>query len=172
MKIKCLTMTMAMVSLGLLARAQNTDMQTNAPVQSAVYTPDYVHRVGVGAEFGAPVGINAKYWLTDIFAVDGAFGWSPYSHSTVEIHADFLVHDFDLLTPSSGKLPVYVGAGIVGRFRDDHRGNLAGFRFPIGVSYMFENCPLDCFAEIAPEAIMAPFGRACVDGTVGVRFWF
>jgi hypothetical protein len=165
-------MAMALVSFGLCSRAQDTYTQTNPPVRSTSYMGDYVGHFGVGAEFGAPIGVNAKYWLTDMCAVDGAFGWSPYSHSTVEIHADFLVHDFDLITPPSGRLPLYIGAGILGRFRDSHHSNLAGFRFPIGASYMFEDCPFDIFAEIAPEAIFAPFGRGGVDGTVGFRYWF
>jgi hypothetical protein len=172
MKIKCFTMAIAVASFELYVHAQDTYMQTNAPAQSAAYTADYVNKVGVGAEFGAPIGVNAKYWLTDTFAVDGAIGWSPYSHSTAEIHVDFLVHDFDLLNPATGRLPVYAGVGILGRFRDDRRSNLAGFRFPIGISYMFEDCPLDFYAEIAPEAIFAAFGRLSVDGAVGFRYWF
>lgn len=165
-------MAMAIASFGLLyARAQDY-MQTNAPAESAAYTADYVNKLGVGLEFGAPIGVNAKYWLTDTFAVDGALGWSPYSHSTAEIHADFLFNDFDLFNPGSGRLPVYAGVGILGRFRDDRRSNLAGFRFPIGISYMFEDCPLDLYAEIAPEAIFAAFGRLSVDGAVGFRYWF
>jgi hypothetical protein len=172
MKTKCFTMAMVTVSFGLCAQAQNTSLQANPPTQSAAYTGDYVNHFGVGAELGAPIGLNAKYWLTDMCAVDGAFGWSPYSHATAEIHADFLVNDFNLVTPPSGRLPFYIGAGILGRFRGDGRSNLAGFRFPIGVSYMFENCPFDVFAEIAPEAIFAPFGRATVDGAVGFHYWF
>jgi hypothetical protein len=164
-------MAMATVALGISARAQNT-YQANAPVQSAAYTGDYVNHVGVGAELGAPVGVNAKYWLTDIWAVDGAFGWSPYSHSVGEIHVDFLAHDFDIVSLPSGRLPFYIGAGLLARFRNDGRSSLAGFRFPVGVSYMFDDCPVDIFAEIAPEAIFTPFGRACIDGSVGFRYWF
>jgi hypothetical protein len=172
MKIKCFTMVMVMVSFGLCAQAQDSGMQTNPPAQSTAYSADYVHHFGVGLEFGAPIGVTAKYWLTDICALDGAVGWSPYSHSSAEIHADFLVHNFDILTPSSGKLPFYIGGGILGRIRNDGRSNLAGFRFPIGVSYMFENCPFDVFAEVAPEIIFAPFGRGSVDSSIGFRYWF
>ena len=38
--------------------------------------------------------------------MDGSFGLSPYSHATVEIHADFLFNNFNLLTPPHGRLPV------------------------------------------------------------------
>lgn len=133
---------------------------------------DYVHRLGLGFELGEPIGITAKYFLSDYLAADGAAGWSPFSHSVGEFHADLLVHDFNLLTPASGSAPVYIGGGIMGRLRDDGRSDLAGFRLPIGVSYMFENTSMSIYAEIAPVAIFAPFARAEIDGDVGIRFWF
>jgi hypothetical protein len=131
-----------------------------------------VGHFGVGAALGGPIGVTAKYWLTDMLAADASVGWSPYSHATWEIHADILVNDFDLLVPRTGRMPVYAGIGILGRMRNHHLSNMAGFRFPLGISYMFENCPIDIFAEIAPEAIFAPFGRLSVDGSVGFHYWF
>lgn len=166
MKKTCIKTLIALVSFGFCLHGSNSYSQNLAE------TDDYVHQLGIGPQFGAPIGINAKYWLTDTYAVDGAIGASPYSHSSAEIHADFLIHNFDLFTLDSGKLPVYIGGGILGRFRSDGRSDLAGFRFPIGISYMFDYAPVDIFAEIAPEIIFAPFGRGCLDGAVGIRFWF
>ncbi|MGH8023962.1 MAG: hypothetical protein ACRED1_10295 [Limisphaerales bacterium] len=162
MKLKYFTAALGTILLaGLCARAQEAD-----------YSNDYVHRLGLGFELGEPIGLTAKYFLSDNLAADGAAGWSPFSHSVAEFHADLLVHDFDLLTPASGSAPVYIGGGIMGRFRDDGRSDLAGFRLPIGVSYMFENSSMSIYAEIAPVAIFAPFARAELDGDVGIRFWF
>ncbi|MGH7942313.1 MAG: hypothetical protein ACREFR_14695 [Limisphaerales bacterium] len=169
MKKKCLSILTATVTLGLCLYGSNARSQS---ANGMLYTDDYAHHVGVGIQLGAPIGVNAKYWLNDMLAVDGAFGLSPYAHAPAEIHADFLVHDFDLFSLDSGKLPVYFGAGLVGRFRDDGRSDLGGFRFPIGISYMFEDVPIDIFAEVAPEVIFAPFGRGYLDGAVGIRFWF
>jgi len=164
-------MAMALVSFGLCANAQEA-ARADPPARSSAYTGDYVNTFGVGFQLGAPFGVTAKYWVTDTTALDGAFGYSPYDHSTVEIHVDFLWHDFDILTPSSGRFPVYFGVGLVGRLRNEGRGNLAGFRFPVGISYMFENYPFDVFAEVSPELIMAPFVRGGIDGAVGLRYWF
>ena len=151
-------------------------MTTNSAAQTSSYSSytsyDYVHHVGIGVELGEPFGLTTKYWLTDMFALDGAVGWSPAPHSTAEIHADFLAHDFNLFSPTEGKLPGYIGGGLFGRFRDDGRSDLGGFRFPIGVSYMFEHCPVDIFAEVAPEIIFTPFARGGVDGVIGFRYWF
>lgn len=173
---------MAMVCFGLCVHAQNTNTYTQAqvnppPKPAAPYTGDYVGHFGVGFQVGAPTGINAKYWLTDTHAVDGAFGWSPYSHASAQIHADFLFNNFNLLSPSSGRMPVYYGAGVFGRFRNDGRSSLGGFRFPIGISYMFDGTtiagmPVDIFGEVAPEAIVVPFVRIGIDGMVGFRVWF
>lgn len=169
---------MAMASFGLWVHAQNTTyaptqtQTTPPPSPAAPYTGDYVNHLGIGAQLGAPIGINAKYWLSDNWAVDGAFGISTYSHSPVEMHADFLINNFDMLTPDSGRMPVYIGAGLVGRIRNDGRSSLGGFRFPVGVSYMFEDTPLDIFAELAPNIIFVPFVRGGFDGDVGFRIWF
>jgi hypothetical protein len=177
MKTKCFITAMATVSFGLCAQAQDTtttqtQTQANPPQRSVAYRADYVGHIGVGAELGAPIGVTAKYWLSNMYAADAALGWSPYSHSSAEIHADFLVNDFDCFQPSSGRLPIYAGIGLLGRFRDHHESNLAGFRFPLGISYMFDNTPIDVFAEIAPEAIFAPFGRLSFDASVGFHYWF
>jgi hypothetical protein len=170
MKLKFFA-TLGILSFTCYMQAQN--VPNNPPPQMAPgVTTDYANHFGIGAQFGEPFGINAKYWLNDFMALDGAAGWSPAAHSAAEIHADFLVHDFDLLTPPEGRAAVYIGGGILGRFRTEGRSDLAGWRFPLGVSYMFDNCPVDIFAEVAPEVIFAPFVRGGISGTVGFRFWF
>jgi hypothetical protein len=175
MRIKCLTTVVAMVSFGLRVHAQNTyaQTQTNPPVRPAEeYTGDYVNHIGVGFQLGAPIGVSAKYWLNDRHAVDGAFGYSPYGNSTVEMHADFLFNNFNCFTVSSGRMPLYYGPGILLRIRDDGRSSLGGLRFPVGVSYMFDDKPFDIYAELAPEIIFAPFARGGIDGAVGFHYWF
>ena len=175
MKIKCLTTAAAIVSFGLCVHAQDTytQAQTTPPVRPAEeYTGDYVNHFGVGFQLGAPIGVNAKYWLNDHHAVDGAFGYSPYGNSAVEMHADFLFNNFNCLTPESGRMPLYWGAGLLGRIRNHGRSSLGGFRFPVGVSYMFEDMPFDIYAEVAPEIIFVPFARGGFDGAVGFRYWF
>jgi hypothetical protein len=166
MKETCLKTLIALASLGLCLHCYSQS------VSGTFYSDDYVHHLGIGAQLGSPIGVNAKYWLSDACAVDGAFGLSPYSHSSVEFHADFLAHNFDLFTLNSGKMPVYIGGGILARFRNDGHSDMAGFRFPLGISYMFEDVPIDIFAEIAPEIIVTPFRRGYLDGSVGIRFWF
>src|SRR5882724_467529 len=130
------------------------------------------HRFGAGLIIGEPTGASLKYWLNDLVAVDGAFGWSAHDHSTLYMHADVLWHKFDLFDVPQGKLPLYFGVGGLVRFRDDGRDDNVGIRVPVGVSYMFDNLPLDVFAEIGPALDVAPDLHGEITGGVGIRFWF
>ncbi len=129
-------------------------------------------KLGVGVIFGDPTGASAKLWLDNRLAVDGAVGWSPYDHTDLYVHSDLLWHDFDLLKVPQGRLPVYFGVGALVRFRSDHFDNQVGVRAPIGVSYMFDNIPVDVFAEIAAAVLVAPSIRGNITGGVGIRYWF
>jgi hypothetical protein len=178
MKLKSL-ITVGILSLLPYLQAQDVSsstnppsLSTNPPAQTEPRTGTYVGHFGIGVQLGEPFGVNAKYWLNDCVALDAAAGWSPQDHSAAEIHADVLFHDFDLLKPPHGRLPVYIGGGVFERFRDNNHGDLAGLRVPIGVSYMFDNCPVDVFAEFSPELIVAPFARGGISAAIGARFWF
>jgi hypothetical protein len=132
-------------------------------------------RFGAGILIGEPTGITAKYWLNDTLAFDGALGASLHDDvdelTSFYMHGDILWHKFDLITVPRGKLPVYIGAGVLVRFRD-HADNEAGVRIPLGVSYLFDNAPVDIFAEIAPAIDISPAVRGEITGGIGVRFWF
>lgn len=155
-------MSMALVSFGLRAQAQ----------EAYSSTPPDSNPLGIGLQFGAPLGLTAKYFMNDTVAADGTIAWSPFSHSTAQIQADILLHDFDVVKLPGGKTPVYVGVGLFGRFRDDGRSNLGGVRVPFGISYMFNSAPLDFYAEVAPEFIFAPFARLSFDAAIGFHIWF
>jgi hypothetical protein len=72
---------------------------------------------------------------------------------------------------SRGKAPVYIGVGPSIEFRDN-QDNRFGVRAPVGVSYMFENQPLDVFAEVAPILDFSPELRGDFNVGIGVRYWF
>ena len=136
---------------------------------------NYVGRFGAGIILGEPTGASLKYWLNDGMAVDGAVGAS-YDHeahhdASFYLHGDLLWHNFDLLPVPRGQLPVYVGAGGLVRFRHDE-DNEVGLRIPVGISYLFDNIPVDIFAEVAPAIDVAPGIRGEIMGGIGARFWF
>ncbi len=137
-----------------------------------ISSPDYVGKLGAGIILGEPTGGSLKYWLNDTLAIDGAVGWSSHDHSNLYMHSDVLWHNFDLIPVSRGRLPIYIGVGGLFRVRDDNRDNQAGVRIPVGVSYMFDNAPIDVFAEIGPALDVTPDVRGEMTGGVGIRFWF
>lgn len=148
-----------------------TTTTTTQPVYYRAAT-DTDHRLGVGLILGEPIGASVKYWLNEQMAVDGALGFSTHNHSPFYVHADLLWHKFDLIEVSEGKLPVYFGVGGLLRFRDGGRSNDAGIRVPVGVDYLFDNLPVDVFAEIGPALDVAPDVHGEITGGIGVRFWF
>lgn len=133
---------------------------------------NYVHKLGVGIILGEPTGGSLKYWLNNTMAVDGAIGWSTHDDANLYLHSDLLWNHFGLIPVPEGRLPVYLGVGGFARFRGDRHDDQAGLRLPLGLDYMFQNSPVDIFAEIAPTIDVTPDIRGDVTGGVGVRFWF
>jgi hypothetical protein len=132
--------------------------------------PGHPHDLGVGVVLGAPTGLTAKYWMTDMLAFDGAVAWHFGDDDRFQIHSDALWHFMvPNLTVPEGTLPLYVGMGLR-VLAGDH--SEAGIRIPFGVSYLLAHAPLEFFAEIAPVVEFAPDTDAGVDGGVGLRFYF
>jgi hypothetical protein len=164
------------------ANAQSASNTTNtnsvpgatfsAPGGSSGLSCDYVHKIGLGVTLGEPTGGSIKYWLNDTMAIDGAAGWSSHDHTDFYMHGDLLWHNFDLIPVPRGRMPVYIGVGGLVRFRNDGYDNQVGIRLPLGVDYMFENTPVDVFAEVAPAMDVSPDVRGDFTGGVGIRFWF
>jgi len=168
-----ITVALAMFS-GICVRADDaTVITTNkAPVVSTGSMSGLTGKFGAGLIVGEPTGGSVKYWVNDNLAVDGALGWSTHDHTDLYLHSDVLWHNFDLIPVSQGRLPLYYGVGGLVRFRNDGNDNQIGIRVPVGVSYLFDNAPVDIFAEIGPALDVAPDVRGEVTGGIGVRFWF
>ena len=157
--------------LEFCVRADETMPLTNA-APSVSTASNMAGRFGAGIILGEPTGADLKYWLNDTMAVDGAVGWSTHDNSDLYLHSDVLWHKFDLISVPQGRLPVYFGVGGLVRFRDDHHGNDVGVRVPVGVSYIFDQLPVDIFAEIGPAIDVAPNVHGEITGGVGLRYWF
>jgi hypothetical protein len=127
-------------------------------------------RFGAGLTVGEPTGATLKYFFTDKWAVDGVLGRSWQHDNDFYIHADVLYH-IELFKVSEGRVPIYFGAGLRGRF-DDHRDDRAGVRVPVGISYVFEKIPVDVFFEVAPIFDFTPDYKTDYSVGVGARYWF
>lgn len=137
--------------------------------------------IGVGVILGEPTGISVKKWISKDRAIDAAAAWSFSENESFQFHADYLIHNFDLLQTGNvgGKLPVYFGIG--GRIKlennDNGRGRnnndaLLGVRVPFGISYLFAKAPVDIFAEIVPVLDIVPGTDFDINGAIGARFYF
>lgn len=159
-------------TLGVRA-ADSTAMVTNTgPARAGSSVAGHF---AAGVILGEPTGASVKYWFNDTLAIDGAIGASFHDDanddSSFYLHSDVLWHNFDLIRVSKGRMPVYLGAGALLRFRDDE-DNQFGIRVPVGVSYLFEDVPLDIFVEIGPALDLAPGVRGEITGGIGIRFRF
>lgn len=177
---KVLIVTISATLLGLVAQAADTsDTNTNVtatasttPTGSYSSYSDHAGKFGAGITFGEPIGADVKYWLNETMAIDGALGWSFHDNTDLYLHSDFLWHKFGLIPVPQGQMPIYFGAGALVRFRNHNEANQVGIRAPVGISYMFENAPVDIFAEFAPALDVAPYVRGEVTGGIGIRYWF
>ncbi|MFA7332053.1 MAG: hypothetical protein WC326_13370 [Candidatus Delongbacteria bacterium] len=133
--------------------------------------------LGLGVMVGEPSGLTAKSWLDKTHAVDLGLAYSLSGDTDLQVHADYLIHNFGLLADSGikGRLPFYYGLG--GRLRlregsgDDGKDKL-GVRVPLGVSWYPPDTQLDIFLELVPVVDLIPDTEAGLNGALGVRFWF
>ena len=132
---------------------------------------DYSGKFGAGLILGEPTGVSLKYFFNETIAIDGGIGWSFDDETSLHLHSDILWHKFDLVTLSEGQLPFYIGAGVRVKFRDNAEDRI-GLRLPIGVSYIFEDLPLDIFFEVAPVIDFTPSTRGGFTAGIGARWWF
>ena len=150
-----------MISLFLLALSANAFAQD---------------RFGLGLIVGEPTGMSFKYWFDRERAIDGAAAWSYSENDSLQPHADYLIHNYDVF--DTRELPFYCGLGARLKFKeDDGRGrnehhDLFGIRIPLGVTYVFNEAPVDLFFEVVPVLDLAPDVDLDLNAAVGLRIYF
>jgi len=141
---------------------------------------------GLGLELGAPTGLTGKWFISGDRALDFGIGdvYNYFDRSGLHIYGDYLFHPVSLASAPAFELPFYVGIG--GRIwdfqnrRDDGFVDDAfafGIRVPLGVTFDFNNVPLDIFIQFVPVLDFfsgyAPHSVYLdVDFSVGIRYWF
>ena len=63
---------------------------------------------GLGIMLGEPTGVNLKSWISSSSAFDVGLAWSFTHEGSMHIHADYLYHNYNLI---SSNIPFYVGIG-------------------------------------------------------------
>jgi hypothetical protein len=134
---------------------------------------------GVGIIVGEPTGISLKNWQGKSKALDGALAWSFAGDDFMQLHGDYLSHNFSLLNVEKGQLPFYYGIGGRLRFVDhgdktekrDNKTRL-GVRLPLGFAYLFEKTTLDIFVEVVPILDLVPETEFDLNAAIGIRYFF
>ena len=146
---------------------------------------------GLGVEIGEPTGLNGKYFFSEKGALDFGIGWiyrHYYYGDGVNLYVDLLYHPVSLVSASAFELPFYIGGGL--RYWNfdychmgvcDYDGSAFGIRIPFGISFVFNDVPLDIFLQIVPviDFVSGDYydrfhdrTHVGIDGSVGLRFWF
>jgi hypothetical protein len=126
-------------------------------------------KIGAGIIVGEPTGLSFKYWLTEKTALDAGLAWSFVDENAFQIQADYLIHNFSLITISNGKLPFYFGIGGRLKFSNDI---ILGVRVPVGLAYIFSDEPIDIFLEIVPILDLLPKTDFTISAAIGGRYFF
>jgi hypothetical protein len=124
-------------------------------------------KFGLGIILGEPTGISTKVWMPGNTAIDGAIAWSFANKSALHIHADFLLHNFNVF---SRVVPLYYGIG--GRIKFRESETRIGVRIPVGIAYDIPSTQIDLFLEIVPLLNLNPSTSFTMNGAVGGRFYF
>jgi hypothetical protein len=136
---------------------------------SASFTRSQDKDFGLGIILGEPTGVSFKYWTGSNTAFDGAVAWSFVNGGAFHVHADYILHSFNLIHVESGRLPVYYGIGGRIKFLDDAG---IGVRVPVGLAYLFDNAPIDIFLEVVPILDLAPKTDFKINAAIGGRYFF
>lgn len=124
---------------------------------------------GVGFILGNPTGLSLKAWQTKTTAIDAAVAWSFGKYDALEVHADYLIHNYSIISVAKGRLPLYYGLGASGVFASEFA---LGIRGVVGLDYMFATVPLDVFLELVPSFQLVPKTDFYFDAGIGMRYFF
>jgi hypothetical protein len=134
---------------------------------------------GVGIILGEPTGLSLKSWLSNSIAIDAAAAWSFSKHSAIQLHADYLIHNYSII--GSKQWPLYYGIGgrlklrgnDEGKDKDNDNNDLRlGVRVPFGITFLPSSAPFDFFVEVVPVLDLVPGTDFDLNGAIGGRFYF
>ncbi|KPJ53681.1 hypothetical protein AMJ39_04060 [candidate division TA06 bacterium DG_24] len=125
--------------------------------------------LGLGVIVGEPTGVTGKWWTGGRTAIDAALAWSFADENAMHLHADYLVHNFDMFELGDAVMPFYFGVGGRLKLEDDSR---FGMRIPVGIAYVIAGTPLDLFLELVPVLDLAPETELRLNGAFGMRYFF
>ncbi len=117
-----------------------------------------------------PNGVTAKYWISDVTAIDVFGSWS-FNSEEYKAHVNLLIHDFDKIQLEGERIANYYGVGI--RIKEEKdKDTRIGIRIPYGVSYFTQSVPVEFFGEVTPRINVYPSTNFGLDLMIGLRYRF
>jgi len=145
-------------------------------------SPTY-SQFGAGIILGEPWGLTGKYWLDGKTAIDFALG-STNGTKTLQIHGDYLFHDFSLIKVEKVDIPLYFGGGLLFRLGNESENKFAAnnsdngdfqiaLRPLVGIGIIFAQKKLEGFLEISPLVLeIIPNIGLGWSIALGIRYYF
>ena len=131
--------------------------------------------LGIGIIAGSPTGVTFKNWTSETTAIDLSAEWTTSSNDQFHIHADHLIHDFNMIKADgiAGSLALYYGYGGVIKLNEGKKKDtVLGIRVPVGLSLLLNKQPVELFIEVAPTLEVVPDTKLNVNAAIGGRFYF
>lgn len=128
--------------------------------------------ISAGFMVGEPTAISARQDISEISFYDAALGWSS---SEFHLHATYLRNQPKSVRIEEARFDLYYGVGLrlKGIEGGKNDGEISiGPRFPVGVTYSFNDEPIDVFTEIAFNFQLVPETEFDVDFVIGARYRF
>jgi hypothetical protein len=147
-----------------LALVPTTLMAGESPVKGG-------GNVGIGLEVGDPGvwGAVGKIWIDKQNAFQPAI---KLGYGTALLQLSYLWHDFDIIHPKQGLMPLYFGAG--GGLSVQNIVAAEGHG-AVGISYLFNrtDVPVDIYIQMEPTLSFASGASAfSIYGNIGSRYYF
>jgi len=127
---------------------------------------------GLGLELGEPGtwGAVGKLWLDKSDALQPAI---KLGGGSTLLQLDYLWHDYDVIHPEDGLMPLYFGVGGDLSLQNDVA---LGARGVVGISYMFDRVKVrvDIYVQLVPEIWFYSGGLSnfYLYGELGSRYYF
>jgi hypothetical protein len=129
------------------------------------------------------MGVSLKLWISEVSALDAGVGWSLYrqmdtmrKRGAPYAYVEYLRHFFDVVKARTGTFVYFIGVGAEGAYNYYDEGfrnsSYFGVRLPFGMSYMFEDHPVDIFLELDPSIVFFFSGVSSdIGACAGLRYW-
>ena len=132
---------------------------------------------GIGLILGTPdAGISIKFMNSSYRHFNGAVAWSSGNDKNdnndgyLHLHADYIFKKWKIFDRSATNFNTFLGAGL--QLRTGPGDETFGVRIPLGLSYTFNEVPIDAFIELVPHIGLIPDTDFGIDAAFAIRFLF